>query len=189
MNISRSDMWKEIWNRKAFDIKYSDRTANGWEKTSINGENVVSNIEKILNLSLSDKIIEIGCGSGYLSNYFIQKKYNYTGIDYSKNMIETCKKKYNSNFYIGNATNLNFKDNTFDYSIIYSVLHYLDNIEDAFKAIKESLRVSKKGIFIGDLPEKSHNKDHLLFNKNTFNKNFSLSQGFYNNNRFNTRKN
>lgn len=185
MNVSRSNMWKEIWNRKASDIKYSDRMANGWEKTTINGENVVNNIEKTLNLKSSDRILEIGCGAGYLSNYFIQKKYCYTGIDYSENMIKTCKKKYRSNFYVGNALNLDFKDDSFDFTIIYSVLHYLDNIEDAFKAIEESLRVSRKGIFIGDLPETSHSKYHLLFNKKNFNKDFNFTQGYYNSNRFN----
>ncbi len=37
------------------------------------------------------KILEIGCGSGNLAKYFIDNKYDYTGLDNSKEMIKLAK--------------------------------------------------------------------------------------------------
>ena len=45
-------------------------------------------------------------------------------------------------------------------------------------------RIAIKQIFIGDLPRKSHEKDHLLYNEKEFD-NWLISDGFYNKDRFN----
>ncbi|NHJ33749.1 MAG: class I SAM-dependent methyltransferase [Asgard group archaeon] len=37
------------------------------------------------------KILEIGCGSGNLANFFVKKGYDYTGLDMSKEMIDLAK--------------------------------------------------------------------------------------------------
>ncbi|MCG3222337.1 MAG: class I SAM-dependent methyltransferase [Candidatus Heimdallarchaeota archaeon] len=37
------------------------------------------------------KILEIGCGSGNLAKFFLENKYDYTGLDISKEMIDLAK--------------------------------------------------------------------------------------------------
>ncbi|NPD90139.1 MAG: class I SAM-dependent methyltransferase [Asgard group archaeon] len=53
------------------------------------------------------KILEIGCGSGNLAKFFIEHKYDYTGLDISKEMIELAKEMVpDGNFIRGDMRNL-----------------------------------------------------------------------------------
>lgn len=46
--------------------------------------------------ALEDKIIEIGCGTGRILNYFLQSGFNITGIDVSNEMLDVAKEKLNT---------------------------------------------------------------------------------------------
>ncbi len=95
-------------------------------------------IKKYINKT--DKILEIGCGSGNLLKNIACE--NITGLDISNKMIDECKKICpNGNFIVGDAENLPFKNNSFDKVIISEVLYYLPDLN---KAIKEAFRVLKK---------------------------------------------
>ena len=92
------------------------------------------------NINKSDKILEIGCGSGNLLKNINCD--NISGLDISPLMIEECKKIMpKSKFVTGDAENLPFKDNSFDKVIISEVLYYLPDLN---KAISEAFRVLKK---------------------------------------------
>ena len=55
----------------------------------------------------SSKILELGCGSGNLAKFFLDYKYEYTGLDISKEMIEIAKELVpDGNFIIGDMRNL-----------------------------------------------------------------------------------
>ena len=68
--------------------------------------------------SLKNKnILEIGHGVGFLAKEFIGAGVKYTGIDLSTFHHEICLKLFgyhdNSKFYLGNAEDLPFEDNSF----------------------------------------------------------------------------
>ena len=79
---------------------------------------------------------------------------------------------------VGEATDLPFKDNSFDKVICYGVYLYFDDKDYAKRATKELLRVAKKGILIGELPIRSHRALHLLFIPEEF-AGWEISDGFY----------
>ena len=55
-------------------------------------------------------ILEIGCGTAHRSKYFIDKGYDYAGLDISKSMIELAKKHYPSTkLIVGDARNLKLR--------------------------------------------------------------------------------
>jgi ubiquinone/menaquinone biosynthesis C-methylase UbiE len=93
--------------------------------------------------------LDIGCGNGRytfaLKNFGLK---NIQGIDISQKNINTCnynKKKYkikNIFFKKGDATNLKFKDESFDFSMSYGVFHHTGKMS---QCIEEMIRVTKKG--------------------------------------------
>ncbi len=94
-----------------------------------------------------DKMLDAGCGPAIFYERLSKlKKFDYTGIDNSKKVVDYCKKKFKkANFDVSDLYNLNFKDNYFDIVLCVDVLEHVANYE---KIIKELLRVSKKYVII-----------------------------------------
>lgn len=93
----------------------------------------------------SVKILDIGCGAGFLTNPLAEKSHDVTGIDISESSLETARKydvtggvKYIN----ANAYELPFSDGLFDVVFAMDVLEHVENPE---KLIKEASRVLKPG--------------------------------------------
>jgi ubiquinone/menaquinone biosynthesis C-methylase UbiE len=173
--------WHEIWEKKG-NLESTDLVLlDGFENREINPQIIANKISNELDINKKDRILEIGCGAGMIAQYL---KCNYVGVDYSKSLVKKHIQILNNSVLHGLANNLLFKDKTFDKVFCYSVFHYFKNKEYAFQAIDEMKRVSKKMVFIGDLPFKSHENEHLLFDKEEFS-DWIVTDGFYNEDRFN----
>ena len=95
-------------------------------------------------LTGTDKVLEIGCGTGYFTKEIIKSGAFVTAIDISPELLAIAKDEImtdNVNFVIENAYEMSFADNSFDSIVGSSVLHHLD-IE---KAVSEMYRVLKPG--------------------------------------------
>ena len=55
---------------------------------------VLPTIERLLKLSLASKILDLGCGNGYLTGYLSEQGYDITGCDYSQTGIDLAKKQF-----------------------------------------------------------------------------------------------
>ena len=85
--------------------------------------------------SLKGKVLEIGVGTGKNLPYYNWENIKYTGIDFSKNILEMAKKKNVSKakmIYM-DAQDMDFKENSFDYIVTAFVLC---SIPDPVKALK-----------------------------------------------------
>ena len=99
-----------------------------------------------------NQALDVGCGVG--SNFQVLKKYskNVIGIDFFDKSIFYCKPLGYTSLHKMDATNLKFKDNSFDLILCSDVLEHLNDI----KAIKEITRVLRPhGLLIFSVP--SHN--------------------------------
>jgi len=95
-------------------------------------------------LKPSDKVLEIGCGTGYFTKEIVKTGAFVTAIDISPELLNIAKQEItapNVSFVLDNAYELSFDNNTFDSIVGSSVLHHLE-IE---KAISEMFRVLKPG--------------------------------------------
>ena len=94
----------------------------------------------MLNLTLSDKILDVGCGDG-LSFEDFNKRNNIIGLD-----IHPNQKIFQNNFrYIqGDGSKLPFKKNEFDIVINIGVLEHIHPFKKLEKFAKEIQRVGKK---------------------------------------------
>ena len=97
-------------------------------------------------------VLDLACGIGEFSIYFDKDKY--IGVDIEEKYIKYGKKKFDRNLIVGNALNLKFKDNDFDFVLISGFLHHLSD-EDVEKVLIEITRVLKKNgkfVLIEDAP-------------------------------------
>ena len=95
-------------------------------------------------IKAGDKILDVGCGKGYLLYEFTQcvPGVEVTGIDISSYAISNSKDEVKPFLQPGNATSLPFGDHTFDYVVSLGTLHNLYNYE-LRQALQELERVGK----------------------------------------------
>lgn len=175
-----NNYWKEIWQKKGESVETDLKTLDGYENTEIDSEYVSKQITKILNINPESKVLEVGCGAGLIAQHL---NCDYYGVDYSIPLLKKHTQILGNKVAYSEANNLIFKDKFFDYSFSFSVFQYFEDKKYVKMVIEEMFRVTKKRIFIGDLPLKSHRKEHLLFKKEEFIG--LISEGFYNKDRFN----
>lgn len=91
-----------------------------------------------------DKILDVGCGKGYLLYEFTQvvPGVEVVGLDISEYGIEHAKEEVKPFLQVGNAVDLPFEDDTFDYVVSVTTLHNLYNYE-LHRAVKEIQRAGK----------------------------------------------
>jgi SAM-dependent methyltransferase/DNA-binding MarR family transcriptional regulator len=97
------------------------------------------------------RILDVGCGSGFLSILLTQMGHQVVGIDLSPQMIQCAYETASTfrrriEFRIMNLEHMDFADNSFDVVVCCEVLSHLKNHSQAFSEIKRVLK--KDGHFI-----------------------------------------
>ena len=126
--------------------------------------NVIPDFINFYNLKDGDKILDIGCGKGFMLYDFKKANPNLEieGIDISDYAIENAKVEVKKYLKTGNAKKLNYADNTFDLVISITTIHNLD-LDECKKSLQEIERVSKKNKFI-TVDAYSNEKEQELMN-------------------------
>lgn len=93
------------------------------------------------NSSSSDKILELGSGTGISGSLILKKRKNLTGSDFSKTFVNIARKRNGNNFLQIDATKIPFKDNSFN---LVCSADLIEHIPDLKKALDEMGRVLKK---------------------------------------------
>jgi ubiquinone/menaquinone biosynthesis C-methylase UbiE len=107
-------------------------------------------IRKVWQLSKPTKIVDFGCGLGFLGMSlmpYMPEGSSYTGIDVSDVLIEQAKDAFSglphdAKFFVGNGYAAPFEDASFDMTVCQAFLMYLPEPE---KAITEMIRVTVPG--------------------------------------------
>ncbi|MBI3562334.1 MAG: methyltransferase domain-containing protein [Gammaproteobacteria bacterium] len=96
-----------------------------------------------------DKILDIGCGKGFLLYDFtkVVPGLELYGIDISEYAIDNAKDEIKDRLRVGNATALPFPDNHFDFVYSITTLHNL-HCYDLDKALREMQRVGKNNKYL-----------------------------------------
>jgi ubiquinone/menaquinone biosynthesis C-methylase UbiE len=116
-------------------------------------------LEKFKTLIFGKSVLDIGCGGGRTTKALNALTKDYTGIDYSTNMIEACREKYKAiKFVHCDASNMSiFNDKKYDF-VLFS-FNGIDCMSHGkrLKALKEIYRVLKND---GVLAFSTHNLDY-----------------------------
>ena len=138
---------------KKFDYDYWDGDRRicygGYKYIEGRWAKVAKKMSKFYNLSSESKILDIGCGKGYLLYDFtkVVPGISVYGIDISNYAIKNSKKEISKQIIQGNANKLPWPDNYFDLVISINTLHCL-NSYDLFDALKEMERVGKDNKYL-----------------------------------------
>ena len=88
----------------------------------------------------SEAILDLGCGTGQLTNQIAQSGAHVTGLDHSETMLETARQNYpDLTFMHGNATSFALGE---PYDAVFSnaVLHWVTEAQAAAKCIAAALK-------------------------------------------------
>lgn len=139
--------WDEVYDN--LDLSYSE-TANTQGK--------LFELVKIGFLSeifpKRAKMLEVGCGTAFVSLYFAKREYQVHCLDINKSILKVAEKNFNKEgvrgkFVVGNAEKLPFADNQFDVVVSFGLL---EHFEDPKVAIREMVRVLKhEALFFADI--------------------------------------
>lgn len=185
-----SGTWKEIWTQKGLEKGGKEKVLvfDGWEKSETPIDIIANKIIKSIDLKPEDKVLEVGCGAGGMAQFM---NCDYIGIDFSLPLTQKCMEFFRKPAIYSEANDIPFKNGYFDKCFCWGVFLYFPNYEYMKLVVKEMKRVIKKGggIFIGDIPLRSHSDKHLIYSEDMFREmGFATFKGWaapYENDRFN----
>ena len=92
-------------------------------------------------------ILDVGCGNGRFLGVLEGKSLSYTGLDFSKELIEIAREqnreRANTTFVVGDALALPFADKSFDVVVSFAVLHHIPSHAYRVEFLREMARVVK----------------------------------------------
>jgi trans-aconitate methyltransferase len=158
--------WHEIWNKRSItslnqlnninlqDLILADGFDSGIGKiNSESWEQYIRFISKKLDLTPSDSIFEIGCGSGAFLYLWYKEGHRVGGIDYSEKLISFAKQVMKGMiFQVSDANKVN-TDEKFDIVVSNGVFFYFKNYTYANEVIEKMIMKARKTIAILELPD------------------------------------
>jgi ubiquinone/menaquinone biosynthesis C-methylase UbiE len=131
-------------------------------------------VKKMLNKEKISNILDLGCGTGFISYSLAKMGYKVTGIDVSEKIVISAKKRYknkNLQFIKKNILKTKLKPQ-FDCILILDVLEHIRNDLEILKKAKKLLK--KGGILILKVPSYPslygmHDKVHGHYRRYSFN--------------------
>ena len=167
--MNKFDQFKKEWSDQVIQ-SINPSSANGRKQVSEETfQEIIKSILKNLEITeIKDSLIDVGCGNGLvlsaLSSYFK----NLYGCDYCEDMVVIARElNPEAKIIQTEANNLPFNNQITEYSLTYSIFHYLPSYQYAVNCIYELIRVTKdKGrILIGDVLDIKYKKSILLSDK------------------------
>ena len=101
--------------------------------------------QKIRKTIQNQKVLELACGTGLISNHVAEASKTYIATDFAENMLIQAQKKKSTDklhYMKADASALPFANKSFDVVIISNALHVIPNPE---KVLSEIARVLKTG--------------------------------------------
>ena len=134
------------------NIEYHTKLSNSYDEEqghfkSENVKRVEGILKKIAHETHSGSLLDIGCGTGFITN--IAHKYfdRVVGIDITPAMLKKVRRYKNVELYLIDLFSASFKEE-FDVCTAYSVLHHLPEPKLAFKKVNQFLK--NGGYFYAD---------------------------------------
>ena len=125
------------WNAELYDDKHAFVFQYG------------ENVLELLNAKPGEHILDLGCGTGHLTNQIQQLGAVVTGIDSSAEMIKQAQANFpDGNFGVANETNFYFAEQ-FDAIFSNAVLHWIKDQVSLVKNVYESLKPG--GRFVAEM--------------------------------------
>lgn len=139
----RKERIVSYWEKRSGDFLEHKRA----ELHSPMSERWLYEIKKQLPQDKNLRILDVGCGAGFFSVLLAKEGYQVTGVDLTPDMVENARtlaeeEKTDCEFFVMDAENLRFADESFDVVISRNLTWTLPDVKSAYR---EWVRVLKKG--------------------------------------------
>lgn len=91
--------------------------------------------------SVRPRILDVGCGTGELTQMFVQAGYDYFGVDLLDSFITYARARHastNAQFATMDASHMSFPDASFDNILVTGVIHHMT--DDVARAVLSEMR-------------------------------------------------
>jgi len=130
------------WNAELYDNKHSFVFEYG------------ENVLELLDVKRREHVLDLGCGTGHLTERIQDRGATVVGIDASAEMIKMAQEKYPSvHFEVADGANFHF-DTPFDAVFSNATLHWILNADAAIKCVYDSLKPG--GRFVAEMGGKGN---------------------------------
>jgi len=130
------------WNAELYDDKHSFVFEYG------------ENVLELLDIKRREQILDLGCGTGQLTERIQERGAIATGIDASADMIKAAQEKYpDVHFEVADGANFHF-DKQFDAVFSNATLHWILNPDAAIKCVYDALKPG--GRFVAEMGGKGN---------------------------------
>ncbi len=145
-------VWDEVF--EGSDVDYSDSPIT---QNQLFDQTKISFLKEIFpkkDRGKKVRMLEVGCGSAFVSLFFAKYGYEVDCVDINKNILKIAmnnfkKENVKGHFVAADAKKLPFKNNTFD---VVTSFGLMEHFEDPLLVFKEMQRVLKpKGLFFADI--------------------------------------
>ena len=152
---------------KKWGVEYWDgdrKTGYGGYRYDGRWRKVADAMTRHYGLRPGDRILDVGCGKGFLLYDFTQALpgVEVAGIDISRYGIEHAKEEVRPYLQVASAAELPFPDHSFDLVVSITTLHNL-YCYDLDKALREVERVGKKKYIVVESYRNDEEKANLLY--------------------------
>ncbi len=134
------EKWYHAYNDPVALLRAESKLRNPWVEQTI-ASNLGSNTGNI-------KVLDVGCGAGFLSNYLGVKGYQVHGIDLSEQSLKVAHDHDVTKSVVyskSDASQLPYEDNSFD---VVAAMDFLEHVEQPERFILEMSRVLRpQGLF------------------------------------------
>ena len=134
------DRWYEADDDPVALLRAESKTKSPW---------IIQKIKNHGLLNAETKVLDVGCGAGFLSNELAKQNLRVTGVDLSSESLKVAARHDSTgkvHYQTADAYHLPFADQSFD---VLTALDFLEHIDRPADVIKEFSRVLKpNGLFI-----------------------------------------
>lgn len=130
------------WNAELYDDKHSFVFEYG------------ENVLELLDVKRKERVLDLGCGTGHLTQRIQERGGIVTGIDSSPEMIKLAKETYpDIDFEVADGANFTF-ENPFDAVFSNATLHWILNPDAVIKCVYKTLKPG--GRFVAEMGGKGN---------------------------------
>lgn len=137
---------KDFWNKEYNDYDLHMKETNHY--------NAQSEIIESLKDEIKSPILDIACGSGFLTEILFKKYKDVQANDFSLSMINVAQKRLPEVLFTNDdaETLESYKQKTYNTVIVNNLFFYIQNRDMAIKRWKELLKIDGKIILIEEYP-------------------------------------
>ncbi len=192
---SRSEVWKEIWERKAAHASSALHYINGYDLLDETAWHaMIGELSGLFDLHPHTRLAELGCGAGaFLASIKrLAPTANVAGIDYAPALVDLARQRVEGTFWVADVRHCPpLASAHYDVACSFGTTMYLDSETDVAAMLDEMRRITRPGgqLYVGEISDaaqrdlalrlrasthaanqrvSAHNPDHLYLPKSFF---------------------